>query len=67
MSIAVIAAAGVSAAQAQSPVTLELRGGPAFPTADFGSATLNTGAGAGATIRYAFMPHTGVYAGWDWF
>lgn len=60
----VIAAA---AAHAQGPVVLEVRGGAAFPTADFGDATLNTGGGAGLTVGYGFMPHTMAYVGWDLF
>jgi opacity protein-like surface antigen len=65
--VAVLAVASAGMAQAQSPVGLELRGGVALPTADFGAATLDAGGGGGFTINYRFLPHMLAYAGWDWF
>lgn len=65
-SMVILAMAGVGAAQAQVPVSVELRGGAAFPTADFGDASLKTGGGAGFALNYRFMPHLAVFGGWDW-
>lgn len=54
------------AAQAQSPLGLEVRGGAAFATADLGDATLRTGGGLELTGTYRVMQHIHVYAGWDY-
>lgn len=59
-------AVSAASAQAQRPFALELRGGAAFPTEDFGPATLKTGGGFGGTLNYLIVPHTGFYVGWDW-
>lgn len=53
-------------AQAQSRFQFELRPGVALPTRDLADASLQTGLGFEGTIGYRFMPHLGVYAGWDW-
>jgi hypothetical protein len=54
------------AAQAQVPLGLELSGGAAFPTKDFGDAALKTGAGFEFTATLRVLPHMHVYGGWDW-
>lgn len=56
----------VGGAQAQVPVSLELRGGAALPTADLGDATLDGGGGFGAFIAYRLRQHIDAYAGWEW-
>lgn len=53
-------------AGAHAQASLEVRGGAAFPTADLGPTALNTGGGFEVTAGYRFMPHLGVYGGWDW-
>lgn len=55
-----------SPAVAQQRFAFELRGGAALPTQDIGSDDLETGFGFEGTLRYRFLPHFGVYAGWDW-
>lgn len=61
----VLALAAAGTLQAQTPVSLELRGGAAFPTDDLGEASLNTGGGAGFGVHAVLLPRLGVYAGWD--
>jgi hypothetical protein len=63
----VLALASAGTVQAQSRVGVELRGGVALPTEDFGAAKLTEGGGGGFTINYRFLPHVLAYAGWDWF
>lgn len=53
-------------AAAQSPFGFELRGGPAFATQDLGDAALDLGLGFEGSLSFWPMPHTAVYAGWDW-
>ena len=53
-------------AGAHAQASLEVRGGAAFPTTDLGPAGLNTGGGFEVTAGYRFLPHLGVYGGWDW-
>lgn len=60
----VVLASGV--AQAQGPITLELRGGGAFPTQDLGNAALKPGAGGEFNVSYGLLPHTHVYGGWSY-
>lgn len=68
-----ILAAGVALAvlagpaDAQSRTAVELRGGFALPTADFGGSDLEPGGGLGLTAVFRFMPHTMLYGGWDWY
>lgn len=64
--IALALLAGAGTVQAQSPFTLELRGGPAFATEDLGVSSLKTGGGFEMSALWRFMPHTGAYLGWDW-
>jgi hypothetical protein len=54
-------------AEAQRPVTLDLRGGAAFPTQDLGDAELKTGAGFELNVLVRVLPHLGVYGGWNWY
>lgn len=58
----------VAPARAQTPErwAVELRGNGALPTRDIGSDPLSTGLGLEGTVRYRFLPHLAVYAGWDW-
>lgn len=58
---------GADAARAQSPWSLELRGGGAVATEDFGDAALGPGVGFEVTARYRVQPHLAIYAGWDWY
>lgn len=51
---------------AQSRFHFELRPGVAIPTQDLADASLTIGIGFEGTIGYRFLPHLGVYAGWDW-
>jgi hypothetical protein len=60
-------AATSSGLQAQEVWSLDVRGGAAFPTQDFGVDELDTGVGFEGTIAYRFMPHLWVYGGWDWY
>lgn len=53
-------------ALAQSRFHFELRPGIAIPTQDLADASLQTGLGFEGTIGYRFMPHLGIYGGWDW-
>lgn len=53
--------------QAQRPFSLELRGGAAFPAADVGDTSLQTGAGFEVSARYRVQPHLLAYIGWDWY
>lgn len=62
--VAVLFSAG--AARAQSPFSMEVRGGAALATADLGDATLKTGAGVELTGAFRVMQHMHVYAGWDY-
>ncbi len=52
---------------AQDVWSLEVRGGTAFPTQDFGVDELDTGVGFEGTVAYRFMPHLELYGGWDWY
>ena len=54
-----------SAAEGQSPFSLELGAGVAVPVQDFGNAELGTGFGFGANVRYRFQPHLAAYFGWE--
>ncbi len=67
---AVLAALGIligaAAADAQQPWAVELRVGADVPTQNLGDADLGTGIGLDGTVRYSFLPHLAVYAGWDW-
>lgn len=54
-------------ASAQSPFSIDVRAGAAFSTEDYGTVDLGTGFGFEAAVRYRFMPHLGVYAGWSWY
>lgn len=69
----VAAAAFVAPAHAQlpnfTPFSLEVRGGFAFPTGDFGETeddvgSVETGTSYGANATFHFMPMVGVYAGY---
>lgn len=72
MTRTVVAAIAVGFLAASSPTAaqerwaFELRGGAALPTQDIGSDELGTGFGFEGTLRYRFLPHLGVYGGWDW-
>jgi opacity protein-like surface antigen len=66
MTAALVLLTGASTAQAQSRFSLELRGGPAWPTADLGESALETGIGFGFNVGYRLQQHLGAYAGWDW-
>ena len=59
-------ALATSTAAAQDRLAVELRGGLDTPTKEIGAQDLETGFGFDATLRYRFMPHLAVYAGWDW-
>lgn len=54
-------------ASAQTPWSVELRGGAAFPTVDM-VGDLGTGNGVvlEGNVSYRFQPHLGAYVGWDW-
>ena len=54
-------------AHAQYRVGLEVNGGAAFPMEDLGTMALNTGAGAGLTATLQVLPHTHLYAGWEFY
>jgi len=67
--LAALAAVSVaSTANAQmgptTPFSIEVRGGAALPTGDFGEG-LNTGWTAGVTGQFNFTPMVGVYAGYS--
>lgn len=64
----VLSAALATTATAQStlPITVEVRGGAAIPTGDFGDGA-STGWGIGGTVRYAVAPTIELYAGYDHF
>jgi opacity protein-like surface antigen len=55
-----------SAAEAQDRWGAELRASGAVPTRDIGPDRLQTGVSMEGTIRYRFLPHLAVYAGWGW-
>lgn len=59
-------AAGTATAHAQSPFSLELRGGAAIPTADLDDSSMKSGVGFELMAGYRLLPHVGLYAGWDW-
>jgi opacity protein-like surface antigen len=61
----VLAIAAPRAAQAQSPLSLEITADGAVPTQTLGGSDLGTGFGFGANLRYRFMPHLAAYAGWE--
>jgi opacity protein-like surface antigen len=58
---------GATTLQAQGPITLELRGGAAVPTADMGDATLRIGGALEATAAIRVLPHLHAYGGWGYF
>lgn len=72
----VAAAAFTAPAQAQipnfTPFSVEVRGGLAFPTGDFGQSdeedgeSIESGITVGANATYHFMPLLGVYAGYTY-
>ncbi len=64
LGLALLGAPPVS--HAQSRFGFELRGGVAIPTQDLADADLQTGLGFEGTIGYRFLPHLGIYGGWDW-
>lgn len=67
LTTALVALAALSStASAQDGWSFELRGGAALPTADVGTEDLGSGIVLDGTFGYRFMPHLGVYAGWDW-
>jgi len=51
---------------AQSRLSVELRGGANFATKELSDATLKTGFGFEGTAAFRFMPHLSAYAGWGW-
>ena len=53
-------------AQAQDRLSLEISGGGAFPTQDFGEADLGADFGLEAALAYRFLPRVSGYAGWGW-
>lgn len=59
-------AIGASETMAQSRLSFEMRGGPAFPTADLSQSALGTGAGFELIAGLRLQEHLGAYAGWDW-
>jgi opacity protein-like surface antigen len=63
---ALIALTSVSV-QAQGRFGLELRVGAGFATQDFGTASLETGAGSQVVAMYRLMPHLHAYGGFDWY
>lgn len=56
----------VETANAQSPLSWEIRTGIDVATQKLGDADLNTGFGFDGVLTYRFMPHTSVFAGWGW-
>lgn len=60
-------AACTTAAQAQGPVSLEIRGGAAIPTREFAGVDLKVGGGAEAIVGVRVMEHLSVYGGWGWY
>lgn len=55
-----------SPADAQDRWALELRASGALATQDVERENHQNGFGFEGTVRYRFMPHLAVYAGWDW-
>lgn len=53
------------ALHAQSPLSLEIRGGVAVPMGDFADAA-TTGVGFGGTAAFQILPIFDVYAGYSW-
>ena len=51
---------------AQSPWSLEIRGGLNNTTQKLGDAELGSGLGSEVTILYSFIPKLGAYLGWGW-
>jgi opacity protein-like surface antigen len=59
------AVAAPAAAEAQVlPLSVEARGGVAFPTGDFGDA-VKSGFGFGVTAKFRVLPLISVYGGWE--
>lgn len=50
----------------QQPWAAEGRLNVDVPTQQMAGEDLGTGFGFGGTVHYRFLPHLGVYAGWDW-
>lgn len=63
--IALLTFAGPTGAQER--FSIDVRGGAAFATEDYGAVDLGTGIGFAAAVRYRFMPHLGAYLGWNWY
>lgn len=63
--IALLASAGNAQAQRALPIAVEVRGGAAFPTGDFGDG-LNTGYTFGGNATLGVSPLLGVYAGYSY-
>ena len=72
--LSVVAAAAFAMpahAQRVTPFALEVRGGLAFPTGDFGEAeedvgSIKSGITVGANATFHFMPMLGVYGGYTY-
>lgn len=53
-------------ALAQSRWSGEVTGDAAFATQKLAGASLQTGGGFGANVRFRVQPHLAAYAGWEW-
>lgn len=66
-STALLALLATSPLHAQDRWSVELRTGGAVPGEDLGSTDLRYAAfGFEGTVRYRFLEHLALYAGWDW-
>ena len=54
------------AINAQTPWSVEIRGGTHYATQELGDADLSLGLGAEAMLSYSFMPNFGAFVGWGW-
>lgn len=64
--VAGVLALTTAPADAQSPWSLDVRAGAAFPTADLGASELDTGFGFEGTVAYRFQRHLAAYGGWGY-
>lgn len=62
--LAMLTATGTAEAQSVLPLAVEVRGGAAFPTGDFGEG-LETGYAAGGNVSFSFAPMLAVYGGYS--
>ena len=66
MAAALLILVCAGSAHAQSPFSFELRGGASIPAEDLGSSPLDAGGGFSFNVSARLLPHTLMYAGWDW-